>query len=627
MKAGHHSFPFSLALEGTLPSSIHTYTGDAVIAYTLRANVVRSGFSKDFHAVKEFTLQRTFTPEALEFNQTLEIENTWPGKVMYAITLPFKAYAAGDNIPIRVKFMPLTKGVKVTTMTSVLKEYSQVNTRHSTHPDQRVASCVKHELGKAGAVLLVEEPVRPPLHWAFNHTSGSASAQLSPTRTSLPPSTGRSSGEAGPSTGSGTAGDEEIEGGEDEIDNDFVIPIPRWTTPSHSIAPVVVTHKIKWSVAIRNPDGHVSELRCALPIIILDHSLLEEARSSGAITRGLLFGGNAEEARTDLPSYSNHVYDRVAIAHPGNPGSSLMPRSSGHSSASHTPPTSRPSSRPGSPTNRHHDFENEVPPRRELSDYADQQLLLSLGALSVHSDPSSPSDTPPASRGPSRPTSRRNSRSNSRPSSRNPSPERQLNAERRPSGLNFASAFHISFKHMKPLSKPILRNSSGSHLSSSPTDNSSIQRNTSSFSNIQDRRSSNPPARVQFGEPPHRDRGEPRFHLGSGDETPEEPLVDPMNRVPSYAIAARGFLGGGVVPLNTGPPTYAEAERTMERSRSEELVRPRSDSALVQMGSAGAAGAEGRAAEGHVGVGGGLGSGSGIANGRNGSRDRAETEV
>lgn len=43
---------------------------------------------------------------------------------------------------------------------------------------------------------------------------------------------------------------------------------------------------------------------------------------------------------------------------------------------------------------------------------------------------------------------------------------------------------------------------------------------------------------------------------------------DPLSQVPSYAIASKGFLGGGIVPLDIGLPTYDVSEMLMERSRS-----------------------------------------------------------
>lgn len=663
-------------LNGTIPSTLQTHGSEAVIQYKLKANVLRSGFAKDFHAYRTFNLHRTFTPEALEFNQTLEIENTWPGKIMYSITLPFKAYAAGDDIPVNVKFMPLAKGVRVLSINSVIKEYSLVHTRHSSHSDQRVAAGVKHEIIGGQAVLVHEDKIKAPLHWSsepnhsiyeatwanlqneINSASSSRLGSAAPSRPDSPitrtaGSSNRNSGEsgsrnvsggfgnaeAGPSSASQTEDeeDEEIPIGDDEVNTKFSIPIPPWTTPSHVVHPVFITHKIKWSCSISNADGHISELRCALPIVILDKSLIEEARQAGAQTRNLLFGnGTTEDApQIDLPSYNNHVYDRVAIADSGSnaTGSSgyrpLYASNGGrsghstpplHSPHSITPPVSRGPSRPGSPTG-HRPGEggaDEVPPRRELSSWADSELLLSLGALRVHSpNGSSPHDTPSTSRAPSRPLSRRGSftrsgRSSngaSRPGSRASSPDRShaggssgSGGDRPPTerrGSGFHNLLHLpnSLKPMRPLTgghnaKPILRNSSAAANLNSMGAPEGLQRNSSSFANIQDRLSGNHGSRVAFLGGDGR-RHPSRLHGNQQDhqdevEPEEEDTSDPINRVPSYAIASRGFLGGGVVPLNNGPPTYDDSERLTDRTRSSEaltsLARPRSDTALVEMG-------------------------------------------
>lgn len=72
----------------------------------------------------------------------------------------------------------------------------------------------------------------------------------------------------------------------------------------------------------------------------------------------------------------------------------------------------------------------------------------------------------------------------------------------------------------------------------------------------------------------------------NGDE--EEDEADPISRVPSYNIASRGFLGGGITPLDTRLPTYDASERAIERTNSSggELARPKSDTALVDLGRA-----------------------------------------
>lgn len=593
-------------LHGNLPSSIHTFSGDAIITYKLRANVVRSGFSSNFHDVKLFTLQRTFTSDALEFNQTLEIENTWPGKIMYALTLPFKAYAAGDDIPVSVKFMPLAKGVRVTHVTSVIKEYTLVHTRHSNHSDERVVSSVKHELRNGKAYLHTEELVRPPAHWLEMHPN---SGRNTPARTPRvsggdQPFPGENAA-AGPSSGEGVS-EEDLEIGDDEVNTHFTIPIPAWTCSSHSVHPAFITHKIKWSCSISNADGHVSELRCALPIIILDHSMLEEARAAGANTRALLFGGQAsEEAQVDLPSYSNHVYDRIAIADSGS-AAGYAPRA-GISASPHqsiTPPISRGPSRPGSPTGSRIELDDDLPPRRELSTWADNELLMSLGSLRVHSNGSSPSETPAASRAPSRPLSRRNSRSGrssrvgSRAGSRASSPERsgqmspmvpqedRPHPERRHTG-GLSGLLHFPAKHRQN-SKPILRNHSHAALSQSE----GLQRNALSFTNLPDR--SGGSSRVSFANQPQPQARGARFHV-EGPTTPdnEEEDADPINRVPSYLIASRGFLGGGVVPIDSTLPTYDDSERRL----ADDVARHRSDTALVDLGAQAAAEAEARAGE------------------------------
>ncbi|WWC58551.1 uncharacterized protein I303_101094 [Kwoniella dejecticola CBS 10117] len=720
LKAGHHTFPFSFMLNGNLPSSLRTYSGDAVIVYKLRATGVRTGFASNISTQKEFTLARMYTSDALEFTQTLEIENTWPGKVMYSLTLPYKAYAAGDEIPVNVKFMPLAKGTRVTQVVSVLKEYTLVHTRHSSRPETRVISCIKHEMKHGRAVDIGREPVRPPLHWneppsanrsatTSRHSSPAqtpvvcARARLAPTWGDRPedsyfpgPSSGSGSAagsasatpgidtenaQAGPSTASThdsiLTDETDIEIGDDEINTHFTIPIPKWVTPSHAIHPVFVTHKIKWSCSISNPDGHVSELRCALPILILDHSLLDEARSAGASTRGLLFGQATEEPQVDLPSYSNHVYDRIAIADSGTTTSGFMPRSLGPtplaSPHDDTPPRSRPPSRPASPT-RHQSYggqsassrstgeptpATDVPPRRQLSQWADSELLMSLGALRTHSNNTSPGDTPPDSRAPSRPLSRRNSftrsgrssRTGSRANSRASSPERSVqsssytsdshmeengnsrpgNERRHTGGLH--GLFHLP-KPMRPLShlapghgsKPILRNTNNNSSSNlAPPQHDALPRNasfsgglghtnTSAHAQSQSQLNANghgERSHVSFA--PHANvvNSRPSFSIGGADDQDEdqddddeEVEDDPLSRVPSYAIASRGFLGGGVVPLDVALPTY-DASEDMQRTRSGTdlsggnggLIRPRSDTALVQLGAQAAADAEERAQE------------------------------
>ncbi|KAF4621110.1 hypothetical protein D9613_000148 [Agrocybe pediades] len=63
---------------------------------------------------------------------------------------------------------------------------------------------------------------------------------------------------------------------------------PVVVTPSHTLEPISVSHRIRWTIYIVNRDGHISELRCSLPVIILDGRLKDEARDASLLSRRLM---------------------------------------------------------------------------------------------------------------------------------------------------------------------------------------------------------------------------------------------------------------------------------------------------------------------------------------------------
>jgi hypothetical protein len=107
-----------------------------------------------------------------------------------------------------------------------------------------------------------------------------------------------------------------------ELEKVVGISLPDTTTPTHPIPPVTVTHKLRFSAFISNPDGHTSELRCALPLHVLAVELMTEAMlaAGGNGTNALVFGPSGtllssshnDLIPAELPSYSEHVLDRLA---------------------------------------------------------------------------------------------------------------------------------------------------------------------------------------------------------------------------------------------------------------------------------------------------------------------------
>ncbi|EAU90866.2 hypothetical protein CC1G_02253 [Coprinopsis cinerea okayama7 len=365
LKAGRHIFPFSLEIGGSLPSSISTpVLGGASVSYKLYAEASRPHklnfpFSSNLHHTVPITLIRSFAQTALEYQQTLEIENTWPGKLMYSIVLPHKAWAQGDTLGVLVKFSPTVKGVGVHSILTNVEEKTRIYARSGEREDKRVVASARHEIVDGKRAVLVEATNKPAL-WIGHAAPPRSPPPLSPVE-EVERALQREREESlrASSSSSGLRSQDSFDTSSFDSDDvspiaptDIVttlsLPLPSNSTamiPSHALEPVTVSHRVRWAIYITNPDGHISELRCSLPIIIMDGRLLNETRMYTAFTRrsvlspeGMLAGamgaggvpgwegdnlpGSEREPGVDvldldvedqeLPSYHAHVRDRVA---------------------------------------------------------------------------------------------------------------------------------------------------------------------------------------------------------------------------------------------------------------------------------------------------------------------------
>lgn len=352
--------------------------------------------------------------------------------------------------------------------------------------------------------------------------------------------------------------------------------IPPTATPSHSIHPITVSHRVKWDVLIANSDSHYSQLRCSLPIQLLDHVVLEEAHAAASITRSLLFGSDYEPGQPQeavLPSYSDHIRDRVADAalHAALLANNPL------TTDTHLPEDDVPAENillsphgatsPFSTTRPH----LRIPRATSLPDASEQgrqeesynsELYHSLGRdlfgpSSILSGP-----TPPHSQN----ASRQGSRNSSRNSSRAPSPEPTIPSES--SELHSRSATphrprtpgKFSLKPFTPFSK---RNKS-----------------TTTIDSFQSTRSSMPLSLTPPYTTPHSEHSDPFNSLVRSSTVPSIVSISPLSvydTVPDYAIAASGFLGGGITPLAglRGLPSYEEAEREEEITPSMDTTQTR----------------------------------------------------
>lgn len=208
---GNYEFPFSTILPGSVFESVEGLPGASVV-YKLQATIDRGKFSNDLHTKKHLRIIRTLTPDAVELAETMAVDNTWPKKVEYSISIPSRAIAIGSSTPVNMLLVPLAKGLKLGKIKITLVEnFSCSGSNGPPHTGER----------------MIKEVVISDLY-----------KNLSDDRW--------------------------------EINYPLQIPasLTKCTQDVDILTNIKVRHRLKFSIGLINPDGHISELRASLPIIL-----------------------------------------------------------------------------------------------------------------------------------------------------------------------------------------------------------------------------------------------------------------------------------------------------------------------------------------------------------------------
>ncbi|KAI7894358.1 uncharacterized protein EV154DRAFT_599995 [Mucor mucedo] len=218
--AGSYTYAFELVLPGDLPES--TYVPNIyTVQYQLKATIERSTFLPNICNRKIVHISRQLLPFAPEFLEPVSVANQWANKLDYEITLPSKIYTHGDQIPITVRITPLSDALRVRHLSCTFKEYMVcragnqgfLNTRARAH-GRVLFSTRDDKFGRTNAN-------------DGGHFVEWTKVQMIPLSNSLLDL-------------------------QCDIQNDSIR----------------IKHKIKFVLSLINSDGHVSELRAALPITI-----------------------------------------------------------------------------------------------------------------------------------------------------------------------------------------------------------------------------------------------------------------------------------------------------------------------------------------------------------------------
>ncbi|RFU78572.1 hect-type ubiquitin ligase-interacting cred [Trichoderma arundinaceum] len=267
LPAGNYEYPFEYTLPGDTAESVEGIP-EASITYRLKATVSRGKFAYDLHAYKHLRIIRTLEPGALEFLHAMSVENIWPNKIEYSIVIPQKAVVFGGTINMEMRFSPLLKGLELGDITAKMVEIRDCFIQGATGLNMR-----EHRVERDVATWKFS--VDREEHWHDMIEDSGQEGWLLNKPLSLP---------------------KKLRQCIQDLNH-------------HGIR---VRHKIKLTVALRNPDGHISELRATLPVSIFispnipfdeQGNLVSQAPGGAALEQDL--GSIAP------PGYGEHVLDQL----------------------------------------------------------------------------------------------------------------------------------------------------------------------------------------------------------------------------------------------------------------------------------------------------------------------------
>jgi arrestin-related trafficking adapter 4/5/7 len=279
IKAGVIEWPFEFELSPSMPESVEGLR-ETFIAYHLYASVSRPGWNtKDLLAQEHIRIVRTLGADSMEMTRSRVNADIWANKISYSISIPTDAIVFGTSITADVELSPIKKGLKLGKVELKLLETVVKRIQLSELPDARGDRSKTEE--SEVATMDMEFPEHSRIMYD----------------------------------------DETIENpmmADEMYKFKATLPLPRslntcrQDVDSHQIN---VTHRFKLMVNIHNPEGHISQLVCRLPVklFISPNLPVDESNEVCAIANGVTHEelNNTETAVVAPPEYGRHQLDQL----------------------------------------------------------------------------------------------------------------------------------------------------------------------------------------------------------------------------------------------------------------------------------------------------------------------------
>ncbi|KKA26405.1 hypothetical protein TD95_001402 [Thielaviopsis punctulata] len=271
LEAGNYEWPFEYMLPGNTAETIECVS-EAALTYKLTATCVRNKLvASDVQTQKRFRVIRTLDPTALEFHHAMSVENIWPNKVEYALTIPQKAVPLGGFVGLEMRFTPLLKGLEIGELTAKLMEIRECSIGASS------GSSIKKEYRFERCAETWKYSITREQHWR----------------------------------------DTLEETGQEGWYVEKKLPLPkklRECVQDLSHHGIKIRHKMKLTISLKNPDGHISELRATLPVSIFISPSLPMDEQGNLVVEQTQAIENVEEdfnANAAPPGYGDHTLDQI----------------------------------------------------------------------------------------------------------------------------------------------------------------------------------------------------------------------------------------------------------------------------------------------------------------------------
>jgi hypothetical protein len=214
---GNYNIPFSVLLPSTLSETVEGLSC-ASLLYRLECTIEKGRFEKPITKSKHIRIVRTLHPQSLNLVDSIDIDNTWLGKIQYNVKLSRKGVAIGSTIPIHLTFIPMTKGLSLKCIKGLITQQFTFKIPGVKTPD------FEQIIGK-------QELVWSNLSQGYAETSSESW----------------------------------------NIKTSYKVPntlkgLNQSCEFKHNL--IRVKHRLKLSIILNNKDGHLSELRANLPIWI-----------------------------------------------------------------------------------------------------------------------------------------------------------------------------------------------------------------------------------------------------------------------------------------------------------------------------------------------------------------------